>query len=518
MTSHDGADATQSEPSRRAKASLGKNIAANFVGRAYALGATYLFVPFYIRILWVEAYGLIAFYAVLLAVSAVADVGLSATFSRQAAEKGESAKLADLLGTAERILFGGIAVIALGVIASAGWLAQHWFQASSQLPPEEMIRPLRLMAALLVPQMLFTLYSAGLLGLQRQVAANVLQAVLITFRAGLVTLLILWRPDLDVFFAWQAGVTLVLAISARVVLLRAMGQKPAAPLRFSWASVRPHLGYAAGMVAVTAISTINTQLDKILISRMFSIAEFGYYSIASTLAQLPYAVVLPIGVAFFPKLVAHVADRDAGLAGTYRQYAQFVAFAGALVSLGLALFAPEILRIWLDAPVAPLLPPLVATLAIGTFLLCLNAPPYYLCLARGRSWTVVAVSLATLLLSVPALLGGLHYFGMRGGALAWVLLNFVSLVLLVGAVEFAGLGSFARIMIRAAVGSACIAGVPLVAGRWLATGAGLGPLSTMALAVVCTIIATAAFVILGSGPESGPLHQIARLRAVVSRR
>lgn len=518
MTSHDGADATSSEPSGRAKTSVGRNIAANFVGRAYALGATYFFVPFYIKILGVEAYGLIAFYAVLLAVSAVADVGLSATFSREAAARGNSAKLTDLLGTTERILFGGIAVVALGVIASASWLAENWFQSSSQLPPKEMVGPLRLMAALLVPQMLFTLYSAGLLGLQRQVAANVLQAVLITFRAGLVTLLILWRPELNVFFAWQAIVTLVLAVVARAVLLRAIDQKPTASLRFSLTSVRPHLGYAGGMVVITAISTINTQLDKILISRMFSIADFGYYSIASTLAQLPYAVALPIGVAFFPKLVAHVSERDAGLAATYRQYTQLVAFVGALMSFGLAIFAPEILRIWLDSPVPPILPPLVATLAIGTFLLCLNAPPYYLCLARGRSWTVVVVSLATLILSVPILLAGLHYFGMGGGALAWVLLNLISLVLLVVTVEFADQGSFAKIMIRATAGSACIAGVALMAGRWLATGANLGPFGTITLAVVCTLCAIAVFAVLVSGPRSRPFHQIARLRAALNRR
>lgn len=484
------------EGPRSARTSLGRNIVANFVGRAYSLGATYLFVPFYIHILGVEAYGLIAFYAVLLAVSTLADIGLSATFSRQAAEKNDPTVLADLLGTAERLLLLGVAVFAVAVIASSGWLAAHWLRPSPLLRAEEMVGPLRLMAALLVPQMLFSLYSAGLLGLQHQVAANVLQAVMITLRSGLVTVLILWRPDLNVFFAWQIGVTLVVAASARIILLRRLALPPTTPLRFSWPALRPHAGYAGGMLAITAISTVNTQLDKILISRLFTIADFGYYSIASTLAQLPFAVALPIGVAFFPRLVASVANSDKNLATTYGNYVSLVTFAGGLGSVGLALFAPEFLRIWLNAPVAPLLPPLVASLAIGTFLLCLNAPPFYLCLARGRSWTVVAVSLATLSLSVPVLLAGLYSLGLLGGALAWIFLNFINLLLLVIVVERAGAGSYFPTMARAVVGSTLIAAIPLLVARWAATGAELGPWLAGGLAVLAGGLATAMFAVI----------------------
>jgi O-antigen/teichoic acid export membrane protein len=494
MAGQDGIDAAPVGQMAQPRRSLGVNIGANLVGRAYSLGANYLFLPFYINILGVEAFGLIAFYAVLLGVSAIADVGLSATFARQSAREGDPSRLADMLGTSERILFAAVSVFAIAVFTASGWLAEHWFQASGALPAAEMVWPLRLMAVMLVPQMLVTLYSAGLLGLQHQVAANVLQTVLITLRAGMVILVILWRPDLTLFFGWQVGVTVILAIFARVTLLRAMTVKATSPLRFAWPSLRPHLAYAGGLIAITAISTINTQLDKILISRLFSITDFGYYSIASTLAQLPIAVAIPIGVAFFPRLVASVAERDRDLTPIFGDFLRLVAFMSGLASIGLALFAAELLQLWLQTSVAPVLPPLVATLAMGSFLLCINTPPYYLCLARGRSWLVVAVALATLAVSLPCLLLGIRFYGLWGGALAWLFLNSVNLALLAATVELAALGASVSAMLRATVGSALLAALPLLAARWFATSAALGPLAAWGAAAGAGLVAVAAFV------------------------
>jgi O-antigen/teichoic acid export membrane protein len=473
--------------------SLRKNILANYLGRAYSLGASYLFIPFYIKILGIESFGVIAFYALLLAITSIADVGLSATFSRQAAREGDPAKLAGMLGTAERILLLAVACCALGIFFAAGWVVEHWLRSSSSLASSEMVWSLRFMALMLVPQLLITLYSAGLLGLQHQVAANVIQALFVTVRAGLVILVILWRPDLTLFFGWQAAFTLVFAVITRTALLQRMGVERSSALTFEWAVLRPHLKYAAGVVVITAISTINTQLDKILISRLFTIAEFGYYNVASTLAQLPIAVAMPIVVAFFPRLTASVANSGVGLQSTFGTYLRLVSFVAATGALGLALFASEILQIWLQSGVPALLPQLVATLAVGSFLLCINAPSYYLCLAHGRSWLVVGVSLATLAVSLPSLLIGMHLYGLWGAALAWLILNFVNFVLLTAATQVAGLGLSIVAILRGMMGPIAIAAVPLLASRWIASGLGLGPLASSLVAAGAGTVALIGF-------------------------
>lgn len=469
-------------PTRRT--SLRTNILANYIGRAYSLGANYLFIPFYIKILGIESYGLIAFYAVLLAITSIADVGLSATFSRQAAQSSNPAELAGMLATAERILLIGTTACAIGVFFVADWFAHHWLQGAGSLPASDMIWSLRLMALMLVPQLLFTLYSAGLLGLQHQVAANVVQALFITARAGLVILVITWRRDLTLFFGWQAVVTLVFAVTVRAMLLRRMRLDARSLLTFDWLAFKPHFGYAGGLLAITAISTLNTQLDKILISRFFSIAEFGYYNVASTLAQLPLAVAMPIGVAFFPRLVACVAAGGSELEMTFGNYVRLVAVVTAVGSMGLALFAPDILALWLHSPVPPIVPHIAAALAIGSLFLCLNTPPYYLCLAHGRSWLVVAVSLATLVVSLPCLLFGIGHYGLWGGALAWVVLNAVNFALLAVAMRVAGLGLPIGDLIGGTLLPVGVAAGSLLAARSIASAAGLGPLAACLVAAV----------------------------------
>ena len=56
-----------------------KNIIANIAGKVWTFVSIYLFIPLYVKILGVEAYAVIAFYATLQTFLTLADVGLTAT-------------------------------------------------------------------------------------------------------------------------------------------------------------------------------------------------------------------------------------------------------------------------------------------------------------------------------------------------------------------------------------------------------------------------------------------------------
>ena len=92
---------------------LTKNIVANYLGRGWAVLSVYLFIPFYIQMLGIEAYGVVGFYSMLFGVFSFANVGLTATLSRELARlTGESDSLfemRDLTRTLE-LVFRGIAV------------------------------------------------------------------------------------------------------------------------------------------------------------------------------------------------------------------------------------------------------------------------------------------------------------------------------------------------------------------------------------------------------------------------
>src|SRR3989304_8931620 len=107
-----------------------KNIVANFLGRGWSMIMGLVFVPFYIRFLGTEAYGLVGFYAVLQASLGLLDLGLNATINRELArfsifpEKSNEAR--DLAKTLEIIYWIiGIAIF-IAVLFTASWISRFW--------------------------------------------------------------------------------------------------------------------------------------------------------------------------------------------------------------------------------------------------------------------------------------------------------------------------------------------------------------------------------------------------------
>src|SRR5438093_2393132 len=93
---------------------LRRNIIANFAGQGWSALIGLAFVPLYIRLLGIEAYGLIGVYAMLLGAFQILDFGLSTTMNREMArysalteQKGE---VRDLVITLESVFW------AIGVV------------------------------------------------------------------------------------------------------------------------------------------------------------------------------------------------------------------------------------------------------------------------------------------------------------------------------------------------------------------------------------------------------------------
>lgn len=474
---------------------LRANIVSNYVGRAYAMASTYLFIPFYVAILGPAAYGVIAFYTLLLTIGALADVGLSSTFAREAARQSDKRELIHLLVAAERILLAGALLFSLATLLGASWIVEHWLNIGP-LDSSDATISLRLMALMIAPHLLFSLYSAGMLGLQRQVYANMLQVLFITARSGLVILVISWKPDLPTFFLWQLGATLAFMAVARIVLVRSLRLPWFAQTRFKWRSIQGQLGYAMGMLAITLIAGVNTQLDKLLISRSLSLTELGFYSLASVVAQLPSSIATPIAVALFPKLVAHIAAGEIEEAyADYGRYGRLIAFVGGLSGFGLILFAPEILEVWLQRPSLPSVVPQVASLlAVGGIFLCLQLLPYYLSLAYGENRTVALVAGATLLVSVPLTFLAIHTHGLLGAAGVWVLVtgtNYLTITIAVHRRRFPG-QHLAWVM-RSVVAPLMLAGAPLLLARLLANQWADTPFASIVWAVAGALSAAGIF-------------------------
>lgn len=407
---------------------LKRNVVANFIGSALGAATAFLFIPLYVRILGIEAYGLVGFSATLIVVLGVADVGVSTTLNRQLARLSASpdpgTAMRRLLHTTERLYMLVPVVIVPLIILFAPWIASNWVNARG-LPLEQVTRAVRLIGLLFAFQWPASLYSGGLLGLQRQVLYNVINVVAALVRSVAV-LFVLWTisPTIEAFFLFQAFVWLAHVLVARYFLWRSL--PPASePVGFDLETLRPVWRFAAGTSGIIILGILIMQADKLIVSKLVPLATFGYYTVGSAAGWALYRFVTPIFTAVFPRLSQLVASGDdAGLRALYHKSCQWIAIAVVPTATILALFSREVLLIWTGDPVTAGEAYLVMSfITIGTGLNGLLNVPYGLQLASGITRLSFYGNLIGLTLLVPTLYLLVSRWGAPGAAAGWMLLN-----------------------------------------------------------------------------------------------
>jgi O-antigen/teichoic acid export membrane protein len=419
--------------------SVRKNVVANFVGQGLRAAMGLVFIPLYVSYIGVESYGLVGLFGVLQAWLGLLDLGMRPALSREMARFSAGAvsagEIRTLLRTVELTGLGIAAAVAAGVWLASGWLATHWVTAK-ELPVSTVASGFAVMGLVCALRFVENIYVSSVVGLQRQVLENALTASLATLRGvGAIAVLAWVSPTIEAFLYWQALISLltvvVFGVAVYVVLPRA--EQPA---RFSFEALRGVSNFAAGMLGISIISMVFTQMDKVLLSKLVSLEEFGYFAFAGVAANTLGMLTAPFASALNPRLTELAARKDeAVLASTYHQGAQLVAVLTGSAAVVWAVFSERVLTLWTNNPaLVSHTAYLVTVLAIGSASTYLQWIPYGLQLAHG--WTTLTLKLGILLvvLIVPALLFFVPKFGPIAAAWIWFTLNtsqlFVSVFLM----------------------------------------------------------------------------------------
>lgn len=281
-----------------------KNIFANFIGKVWGIFANFLFIPIYIKILGFSSYSVISFTLVMAGIMSVLDGGLTATlsreFSRQDKNELEKQKTYETLEILYFIItFLGI----LSILLFSNLIAREL--TVKEFSTENLSLFLKIVSFDLAFQLLFRFYLGGLIGLNKQVLGNIVQVIWGVFRSGLVIFVIYYKPSLVLFFSWQALTTILFTIVIKVILDTKTYKKISfklIKLRFNKLSFLQIKGFAGGMLLISLISAISSQLDKVLISKMLNLETLGYYTLGVSIASILIIVVSPISTAVLPKI------------------------------------------------------------------------------------------------------------------------------------------------------------------------------------------------------------------------
>ncbi len=407
---------------------LKRNLVANYLGQGWSAVMGLAFIPLYIQYLGMEAFGLIGLFAVMQACLTLLDMGMMPTLNREMARYTAGAhspqSIRDLLRSLEILCFSLAALIAVSIWAASGYLASDWLRAE-KLPIAVVAQALSVMALVVALRFVEGIYRGSLFGLQRQVWYNGANAILATVRYGGAVAVLAWvSPTVQAFFLWQAFISLLSVAVFAASVHRALPQPPLPP-RFSRVALAGVWKFASGMLWITFLALLLTQVDKVLLSRMLTLESFGYYTLAATVAGVLYVVISPITQAIFPRMVElSTRDDEAALISLYHQGAQLVTILTAPAVMLLSFFAGGVVFMWsgntdLAENTAPILLPLV----LGTFLNGLMWMPYQCQLAHG--WTSLAIktnSVAVLVL-IPAIFWVVPHYGAVGAAWIWIALS-----------------------------------------------------------------------------------------------
>ena len=416
--------------------SLKKNILANYISQIYVAVIGIVLVPLYIRYMGAEAYGLVGFFAMVQAWFQLLDIGLRPTLTREAARFKGGVTDAQSFRRLVRVLEGIFTVVALigalGMISMAGTIASRWLKVQ-QLPLNQVKMAITLMAIIVALRWICGLYRGAISGFERLVWLSNFNIIIATMRFVLVIPIFLYVGTTPIhFFGFELLVSIVeftgLAFETYRLLPRIEGGhgKP-----WDWQPLRAVLKFSLGVAFTGSIWVLVTQTDKLVLSRLLPLPEYGVFILAVLAASGVTMLTGPISMALMPRMTRLQAEgNEAGLVAVYRNATQVMVLIAAPATMVLACFGYRVLLLWTGNPALAIkAAPVMALYAIGNGILTVTAFPYYLQFAKGELRLHILGNALFVVVLIPSLIWLTIHFGMLGAGWAWLASNLLYLMI-----------------------------------------------------------------------------------------
>jgi O-antigen/teichoic acid export membrane protein len=406
--------------------------ASNLLTNVYSLVVGLVFVPLYINYIGIEAYGIIGAFNGITTFLWLFDFGVTTNINREMSkfyETEDKRELLDLKKTLEIVCYalsGAIAVFLSGFIAL---LAFYWFN-SERFTPAYLFSVLAILALSLVLQFPVAFYTGALLGLNQQIPLNFINIFINTLKCvGSYAAVIYFEDKIHAFLIFQASLSILQLLILRIALAKFThieGYKG----KFRRTALDRLKKFTSELFANNLVIILLMQSDKVILSRVLTLEDFGYYMLAYSITTMTVGIfsnsVTNVIFPNFSRLVA--ADNRQDLIKNFHLSSQLMVWGMVSIVTVIAFFAQEILLVWARNPaVAEKTSLLLAVWAIGFGLNTLTLIPYYLQLAYGRSNISFRFNLIALILNIPGLIVASNLYGALGAAICWLILNSVYL-------------------------------------------------------------------------------------------
>lgn len=423
--------------------SLKKNIVANYASQLYVTGIGILILPLYVQYMGEEAYGLVGFFTMLQAWFGLLDMGLTPTVGRETARYhgGSMSSLAyRQLLRALSLFFGGIAVVGGGGLwLAAGIIANSWLKVD-QLALGEVVLAVQVMAISVALRWMGGLYRGVVAGSERLVWLSAFNAQIATLRfVAVFATMWLYGFTPFVFFSHQLVVALfelagLFVMSSRLIPSRCNLD---GAIGWSFRPVKPLLKFALTIAFTSSVWVMVTQADKLILSGILPLAEYGYFTLAVLAASGIMVISIPISSAIMPRMARlHAEGKHTELIQIYRNATQLVTVIAGSAAITIAFYAEPLLYAWTgNRELAGNAALILRLYAIGNGFLAVSAFAYYLQYALGNLRYHLIGNVVMVVILVPAIIIAANYWGGVGAGYVWVTVNGLFLFVWVGYVH-----------------------------------------------------------------------------------
>jgi O-antigen/teichoic acid export membrane protein len=404
------------------------SVVSNFIARIWSILISLLVLPLYTKILGFESYGLIGFFGTLLSSLAILDLGLSTTLNREMSRslvlEYDKDEFRNMVYSIELIYwFIGI-VLGIIVVVFAPLIAEYWI-SSEGISVSNVKYAVMLMGGVIAFQWPLSIYGGGLMGLQKQVQYNGFFVIFSTLKSvGVILVLKYISSSIFAFFLYQIIITLCAVFFLKKLMWYFIPKSNSKSV-FSYLELKKIGKFAVGMTGVGLSTLFLGQLDKIILSKLLPLKQFGYYTFGFSIGSCIALLSGVLGSVLLPKLNQVVAKNNLlEIKNEYHKTTKIYAAAITPPAMILLFFSKELLTIWMgDVESVKNIWVLVSLIACGGLFNTYVTASYFLMLAYG--WTKFTIYQNTLasLISIPLLIVSVNYFGLIGGASICVVSN-----------------------------------------------------------------------------------------------
>ena len=401
---------------------LSKNVVFNLAGQAIVLVLGFVAVRFIFRQLGSDVFGIIYFNITLAAVlTTVLELGVLATTVREISShfETEPAYITALIRTASLLYWSMGVLVVFAVFVTAPFLVEKWINLSTTGTgtAATLLRILSVGTMVALPR---GLYTSLFRGRQRMAINNTIDVVTaIAQQAGIVVLLRLGSGPFLVA-GWLSvsvwlGIVVYIAIAARL-----FGWRSLVP-GFDGSVVRRNLRFTSLMMSNSLLGVVLNLTDKLVVSKLLAVAEFGLYGFASATVGRVTLVTTAIGQAALPAFSSlFKRNEHEELIRQYRKLQDLVCF-GTLPMFAAICFGalPAYAYLFNSDIAARLLLP-TALLALSFYMSAAVYTPYIGSVAMGRPDIIVRANVLAVFIVVPVTVLLVLAYGIVGAACSLV--------------------------------------------------------------------------------------------------